>query len=361
MQVACWWGVLLLSGSVAAYYSDAVDLTRVPTLTFFSGRFTTFRRTEAVPQLQCVKGTGCHLGYLVKTVQCNNMGASSDGNVRWTCTADLDARVVFGRTDVVCEGYSSTPDHWKLRGSCGLEYELWLTKKTTTNPTSLPSVLVYPPPPTFISAGPNIFWAVSFFVLVLLVVLVAASAEPNPAIRPVPVHPIPVIYPVPVVQPVIHPVPRQHTTTGFGETRDRANPVSAPAYTPPPPDYTPPYLDGRGPLPVNTVVGQGETRNRSAIVVDKKESCNRSTTVVDEEESRNYHRPSSGHGETRNRFEQVESQHPGHGETRNRLDIVEQVESRNRHCPSYGHGEPRNRLVEQEESQHSGQGETRNR
>lgn len=139
-MMTTWW-LVILSGMVVAASQDAMDLTQTPALTFTAGRFTTFRRTQAVQQLVCVRGDGCHLQHLVHTVQCTNQGAHFDGNVQWKCTTDLDSRVMFGRTDVVCEGYSSSIDHWKLHGSCGLVYELWLTQSGHFK--------IPPPPPVY--------------------------------------------------------------------------------------------------------------------------------------------------------------------------------------------------------------------
>jgi len=46
------------------------------------------------------------------------------GDVQWKCEADLDSRLKFLFTNVNCEGWSSSDDHLKLAGSCGLEYGL---------------------------------------------------------------------------------------------------------------------------------------------------------------------------------------------------------------------------------------------
>ena len=48
--------------------------------------------------------------------------------MQWTCTASLPSEFKLGSTDVLCEGFSSSEDPYVLKGSCGVEYRLMLTK-----------------------------------------------------------------------------------------------------------------------------------------------------------------------------------------------------------------------------------------
>ena len=48
--------------------------------------------------------------------------------MQWTCTASLPSEFKLGSTDVICEGFSSSEDPYVLKGSCGVEYRLMLTK-----------------------------------------------------------------------------------------------------------------------------------------------------------------------------------------------------------------------------------------
>ena len=48
-------------------------------------------------------------------------------SIQWTCTASLPIDFKLGSTDVICEGYSSPEDPFILKGSCGVEYRLFLT------------------------------------------------------------------------------------------------------------------------------------------------------------------------------------------------------------------------------------------
>jgi hypothetical protein len=48
-------------------------------------------------------------------------------SIQWTCTASLPVDFKLGSTDVVCEGYESSEDPFILKGSCGVEYRLFLT------------------------------------------------------------------------------------------------------------------------------------------------------------------------------------------------------------------------------------------
>ncbi|NXJ12262.1 SARAF factor, partial [Odontophorus gujanensis] len=104
-----------------------VLLRDVQVLTLQRGRYTTARRTAAVPQLQCTGGSaGC--SYIPEVVQCYNRGW--DGyDVQWECKADLESTLRFGQIEVSCEGYNYPDDPYILRGSCSLLFRLELTKE----------------------------------------------------------------------------------------------------------------------------------------------------------------------------------------------------------------------------------------
>ena len=109
---------------------NAVLLSSVQTLTLHSHRKTTHRRVPAIPQLSCVGPPDVCALYNVETMRCVNAGYDYDENdVQWTCTADVPPEFRLGSTDVVCEGYRSAEDPWVLKGSCGVEYRLLLTKE----------------------------------------------------------------------------------------------------------------------------------------------------------------------------------------------------------------------------------------
>ncbi|XP_072445254.1 store-operated calcium entry-associated regulatory factor [Chiloscyllium punctatum] len=108
--------------------SERILLRDVQTLTLYSGKYTTGRRTHPVPQLQCVGGSaGCSV-LLPKVVQCYNKGW--DGyDVQWECKTDMEKAYQFGAITVSCEGYNYPEDPYILRGSCGLEYVIELTEE----------------------------------------------------------------------------------------------------------------------------------------------------------------------------------------------------------------------------------------
>jgi hypothetical protein len=74
-------------------------------------------------------------------MQCRNMGGSYGDmqDIQWSCTAEVPEEFKLGRTEVVCEGYSSPDDVYILKGittrsplmtgSCAVEYTLHLTPK----------------------------------------------------------------------------------------------------------------------------------------------------------------------------------------------------------------------------------------
>ncbi|XP_051876488.1 store-operated calcium entry-associated regulatory factor [Pristis pectinata] len=112
----------------AAHDSERILLREVQALTLYNGRYTNGRRTNPVPQLQCVGGTAGCTSFIPQVVQCYNKGW--DGyDVQWECKADMDIAYRFGAITVSCEGYNYPEDPYILRGSCGLEYVIDLTEE----------------------------------------------------------------------------------------------------------------------------------------------------------------------------------------------------------------------------------------
>ena len=109
---------------------QAALLSQVNSLTLRAGRQTASRRVSPVPQLQCVGPSDvCEL-YEVDVMRCTNEGSDYDKeNIQWSCKASLPEEFKLGATDVSCEGYESSDDPYILKGSCGVEYNLFLTEK----------------------------------------------------------------------------------------------------------------------------------------------------------------------------------------------------------------------------------------
>ncbi|ELT97879.1 hypothetical protein CAPTEDRAFT_219816 [Capitella teleta] len=108
--------------------NDRVLLSDIKTLTLYNGKMTTGRRSSPVAQLTCTGGTAGCSSYVPPVVQCRNQG--TDGyDIQWECKADLDNAYRFGKIEVTCEGYDHPDDPYILRGSCGLEYSLEMTKE----------------------------------------------------------------------------------------------------------------------------------------------------------------------------------------------------------------------------------------
>ncbi|EFP93819.2 uncharacterized protein PGTG_19830, partial [Puccinia graminis f. sp. tritici CRL 75-36-700-3] len=101
--------------------NSKVLLSEIPTLTFFDGEKTNFRRTSPVDQLVC-QGPGCNI-FRPDVIQCYNKGGSGT-DVNWKCEADLPAKLKLGRVEVGCEGWSNANDPHVLKGSCALTYTL---------------------------------------------------------------------------------------------------------------------------------------------------------------------------------------------------------------------------------------------
>ncbi|KAL9072822.1 MAG: hypothetical protein Q9161_003364 [Pseudevernia consocians] len=107
---------------------ESVLLSDVKALTLRKDLKTSHNRVSAVPQLKCIGGAAQGL-YEIDVIRCKNAGSSyGDADVQWTCTASLPSEFKLGSTDVICEGFSSSEDPYVLKGSCGVEYRLMLTK-----------------------------------------------------------------------------------------------------------------------------------------------------------------------------------------------------------------------------------------
>jgi hypothetical protein len=117
----------LTSLTTARKPSNAVLLSNVQTLTLRKDAYTSHRRVSAIPQLKCIGGDGCR-HYQVDIMRCKNMGSDyNDQDIQWTCSASLPEEFRLGATDVICEGYDNPDDPYILKGSCGVEYRLYLT------------------------------------------------------------------------------------------------------------------------------------------------------------------------------------------------------------------------------------------
>ncbi|XP_061491191.1 store-operated calcium entry-associated regulatory factor [Rhineura floridana] len=121
--------VLTGSGLVWGWaQQEKILLREIQALTLYPGRYTNYRRTSPVPQLHCTGGSAGCGAYTPEVVQCHNKGW--DGyDVQWECKAHMDISYRFGKIEVSCEGYDYPDDPYILKGSCGLEYTLELTKE----------------------------------------------------------------------------------------------------------------------------------------------------------------------------------------------------------------------------------------
>jgi hypothetical protein len=76
-----------------------------------------------------VGGDAMKYGYRVEAMQCKNMGGSYGDaeDTQWSCTAEIPDDFKLGRTEVVCEGYTSPDDPYILKG---IAFEcVWLTDR----------------------------------------------------------------------------------------------------------------------------------------------------------------------------------------------------------------------------------------
>ncbi|KNA97266.1 hypothetical protein FOXG_02054 [Fusarium oxysporum f. sp. lycopersici 4287] len=125
------WLLALPAFALAARPKDAIKLSDVRSLTLRgNGAMTNHRRVGAIPQLRCVsKKALCEL-YDIDVMRCTNEGSGwGDEDIQWSCTASLPEELKLVTTDVICEGYNSPDDPYVLKGSCGVEYRVALTRK----------------------------------------------------------------------------------------------------------------------------------------------------------------------------------------------------------------------------------------
>ena len=121
-------GLLGLLDPTSARQLQRVLLSNIKTLTLRRDLKTTHNRVPPLPQAKCVGGTAKGL-YDIDVLRCKNAGSSyDDSEVEWTCTASLPAEFKIGSTDVICEGFTGPSDPYVLKGSCGVEYRLMLTR-----------------------------------------------------------------------------------------------------------------------------------------------------------------------------------------------------------------------------------------
>lgn len=120
-----------LIANAAGRPKNAILLSDVQSLTLRGdGAQTSHRRVPALPQLKCVSSKAICKLFDIDVMRCTNQGSSyGDEEIEWSCTASLPEELKLGGTEVICEGYSSPDDPYVLKGSCGVEYRLALTKK----------------------------------------------------------------------------------------------------------------------------------------------------------------------------------------------------------------------------------------
>lgn len=128
MLLACF--TLTVLGQDFTAPRGRVLLRDVPSIRFYSGAMTAYRRTSPIPQMTCLDGP---CGSAPTTIDCINTG-SNGVEVTWSCSAILPNDVHLGQVAVACEGYENPDDEYVLDGSCGLEYTLRLGNGFYVNP-----------------------------------------------------------------------------------------------------------------------------------------------------------------------------------------------------------------------------------
>eukprot|EP00998_Keelungia_sp_KM082_P006349 NODE_2603_length_1028_cov_33.294118_g2584_i0.p1 GENE.NODE_2603_length_1028_cov_33.294118_g2584_i0~~NODE_2603_length_1028_cov_33.294118_g2584_i0.p1 ORF type:complete len:294 (+),score=21.95 NODE_2603_length_1028_cov_33.294118_g2584_i0:68-949(+) len=122
--------LLLLMLCIGAFAHQRVHMDEVTALTFRKGKMTTARRSSPIPQMNCVGGSAMGR-YMPETMQCTRVGSAGGTDVQWKCTAELGAEYRLGQTQVSCEGFEYAEDPYILKGSCGVEFTLETTGRSS--------------------------------------------------------------------------------------------------------------------------------------------------------------------------------------------------------------------------------------
>jgi len=191
--------VFLLLISIYGVYAaggDAIKLRDVESIVLRRGEMTTWRRTMTVPQLKCIKGNGCFKE--LDIMHCANIGHDGQ-DVTWKCDAKMGKKFRLGRVNVICEGYNYPEDEYVLKGSCGVEYELFYDMFDKIEPSN--------------EVQSSFSWTFLFLVIfIACLIYIVMSDRPNS--KPV----------VSVAQPITPIVLHTRTSTGFN-TLNQRNPI----------------------------------------------------------------------------------------------------------------------------------------
>jgi len=120
---------------------SSILLKDIKSLTLRKNHFTSGRRSNGVPQLNCIGGTAISQCDKVDMVQCYNMGFDGK-DYTWKCESILDDKLKLGKTEVSCEGYQYPDDPYVLVGSCGVEFYLEYTDKYYQQQTHRSNIII---------------------------------------------------------------------------------------------------------------------------------------------------------------------------------------------------------------------------
>jgi len=136
------WSLIILaivcsSIAVTAEDEDWINYEDLTELHFTSGQYAYRKRSEPVPQLQCVEG--CNSKNIIVTIHCKRRSINYKEIIEfedehgWKCRAKTkesgsssdDGGYHIDYTDIKCEGYDSDYDRRVRRGSCSLYYGMY--------------------------------------------------------------------------------------------------------------------------------------------------------------------------------------------------------------------------------------------
>ena len=116
--------------------TNCFDPTTTQSLLFQQNQMTSCARTAPINQLNCIEGSAglcAKYSNQITSIKCSNSGTDDSNNVIWKCESDLPNGLIFGLTQVSCEGCKSSADELKITGSCGIFYQLVNTMNNNNN------------------------------------------------------------------------------------------------------------------------------------------------------------------------------------------------------------------------------------
>lgn len=102
--------------------SNRVYPQHIRTLHFLKDSMTTRKRSEPVPQFECIGGNSQYKISEIESIRCMNKGWRH--YIDWKCEDKLHENLEISNVNMICEGYDNDDDEYILFNSCQLQFNL---------------------------------------------------------------------------------------------------------------------------------------------------------------------------------------------------------------------------------------------